>query len=177
MTESIRRIKPMRTGPPWRYETPHALEKVIDEYFNQTTKEEITRSGLCMHINLGKDALIAYGNRGGYEEIVMMAKLKIENAYETSLREKGGAGNIFALKNFGWIDKQEHEHSGSATNPLITKIIREVVNVKQIEHIEHIASPESSEEITDDSRDDFSEDSGLPAGLDDLADEFDDFLQ
>ena len=191
-------------GPPLKFETPAALAKAIDSYFAGVTMDEITQSGLCLHINLGKDSLIRYGKMEGYDEVIMMAKLRIENAYETALREKGGAGNIFALKNFGWIDKQEHEHSGSSSNPLITKIVREIVNVKQIEHAP--PPPLTPEEITGDpnddlsagynlpviakrrrrttvkditggTKDDLSVDSGLPAGLDDLADEYDDFLQ
>ena len=34
------------------------------------------------------------------------------SVYEKSLRKDGKTGDIFALKNFGWRDKQEHEHSG-----------------------------------------------------------------
>ncbi len=158
---------------PLKFPTPKSLAKVINQYFYLCPKSEITQSGLCLHINLGKDALNRYLVKEGYEEIVMMAKLRIENAYETSLREKGGAGNIFALKNFGWHDRQEHEHSGSTTNPLITKILREVVNVKQIEHIPIV----SVEEIAGNPDDDLTVDSGLPSVLDDLADKYDDFLQ
>ncbi|KXK66847.1 hypothetical protein, partial [Christensenella minuta] len=35
------------------------------------------------------------------------AKLKIENAYEKRLIGRGNGGDIFALKQFGWKDKQE----------------------------------------------------------------------
>ena len=156
----------MRTGPAWRFETPGALKKVVDKYFNNTPINEITQSGLLLCIGLGKTAFNIYRDREGYEEIVEMAKLRVENAYEVRLCEKGGSGPIFALKQFGWIDRQEHEHSGNANNPLITKIVREVVNVKQIEY----TPPVNATDITDDPNDDFSADSGFD-------DEFDDFLQ
>ena len=41
----------------------------------------------------------------------MNAKLKVENSYEKELRGKFFAGAIFALKNFGWSDKMETEHT------------------------------------------------------------------
>jgi hypothetical protein len=36
-----------------------------------------------------------------------MAKMKIEHAYEKSLRKNGRSGDIFALKNFGWTDRMD----------------------------------------------------------------------
>lgn len=197
---------PRITKPPLKFPTPALLAEAIDHYFKYVTREEITQSGLCLHIKLGKDSLNRYLLKEGYEDIVMMAKLKIENAYETSLREKGGAANIFALKNFGWKDTQEHQHSGNGDNPIVAKIVREIVTVNQIEHepavdISEIVDDSTSAvapalDFTPDSapnpgvnrmiierpkpktvKDDLSEDFGLPSTLDDLADEYDDFLQ
>ena len=39
--------------------------------------------------------------------------LLIESDYEAQLRKQSCTGAIFALKNRGWSDKQEIEHSGS----------------------------------------------------------------
>ena len=38
--------------------------------------------------------------------------MKIENGYEKRLFENNPTGSIFALKNMGWKDKTETEHSG-----------------------------------------------------------------
>jgi hypothetical protein len=165
MTEIIKGNPGMTVKGDWKFKTPAALAKVVDQYFECCPKPEITQSGLCLHVGISKSTLNVYHTREGFEDIVTMAKLRIENAYETSLREKGGAANIFALKNFGWHDRQEHEHSGSTENPLITKIVREVVNVKQIEY----APPVDVSEIVNDPLDDFSADAGFE-------DEYDDFL-
>jgi hypothetical protein len=41
-------------------------------------------------------------------DVVEGARLKVEHSYEVMLREsKNPAGAIFALKQFGWTDKQE----------------------------------------------------------------------
>lgn len=95
------------------FDTPEQLEHELDEYFNNTPSEEITITGLCLHLGIHKDTLYEYNKRDGYSTLVKMARLKVENAYEKSLRKNGRTGDIFALKNFGWTDKQEHEVSGS----------------------------------------------------------------
>lgn len=99
-----------------------------------------------------------------------MAKLKIENAYEVSLREKGGAGNIFALKNFGWIDEQRRILSGDENAPIYTKIVREIIDVTPIKQIEQTPLKGI------DKNDDFSANYGLTDGAEDIEDEYDDFL-
>jgi hypothetical protein len=43
------------------------------------------------------------------------AMLRIEESYEKGLRLQTCTGAIFALKNRGWADKSEIEHSGSVT--------------------------------------------------------------
>jgi len=49
----------------------------------------------------------------------------IENEYEKLLISNNTTGAIFALKNFGWTDKQEHELSGGVTiNNVTVKVKR-----------------------------------------------------
>jgi len=101
----------MKTKP-LMYPTPQDLQDKIDDYFEKTEGKHVTWTGLCLHLNTTKKTLIEYQQREGYQKIVTMAKMKVENEYEKSLREHGRSGDIFALKNFGWTDKQEIEHSG-----------------------------------------------------------------
>ncbi len=100
-----------KQGRPLRYKTPQDLQKVIDKYFRKTDEKKVTVSGLALDVG-GKQLLDDYQRRDGYSSIVKEAKLRIEMAYELDLRAKGRSGDIFALKNFGWRDKQEIEHSG-----------------------------------------------------------------
>ena len=98
-------------GKPLKYKTPEALKAVIDKYFKKTELKEYTVTGLALVVG-SKQLLDDYQKRTGYGRIVTKAKLIVENAYELSLRKTGKAGDIFALKNFGWKDKQEVEHLG-----------------------------------------------------------------
>lgn len=127
-------------GPPWEFGTPEMLEEALDKYFASVEIEEITHTGLCIHVGISKGTFNRYHKREGYEELVTMAKLRIEHAYEIALRRHGGAGNIFALKQFGWTDDSKHIIAGDQGAPLVTKIVREIINVTptstaaQIEH-------------------------------------------
>lgn len=80
-----------------------------DEYFKKTPFEEYTVSGLVLALGVCKDTFYEYAKRAEYEEAVKWALLVIENSYETSLRIHGRTGDIFAMKNFGWKDKQEQD--------------------------------------------------------------------
>jgi hypothetical protein len=96
---------------PFKYPEPKDLQKVIDKYFAKTPEEEWTVTGLALLVGT-KDLLISYTKRPGFKDMIQTAKLKIECAYEKSLRKNGRSGDIFALKNFGWVDKQELKHGG-----------------------------------------------------------------
>lgn len=98
------------------------LQKIIDDYFKKTAKEEWTVTGLALCVG-SKQLLNDYQKRPDYKDMVKVAKLKIEHSYELSLRSKGGAHNIFALKNFGWTDNYGHELSGKDGEPIEHKVI------------------------------------------------------
>jgi hypothetical protein len=113
-----------KVGRPLKYETPDSLSAVIEEYFASTPIEHYTVTGLAMKVG-GKQLLNDYEKRDGFDQIVRFAKLRIENAYELDLRgSKSPTGAIFALKNFGWSDKQEIEQSGNM-NININRIVKE----------------------------------------------------
>lgn len=101
-------------GRPRRYETREDLMKVIQEYFDNTPILDLTGTGLALAVG-SKQLLQDYEARPEFSDIIKEAKLIIENSYEHSLKKNGRAGDIFALKNYGWKDKQEIDmhHSGS----------------------------------------------------------------
>lgn len=101
--------KPIVGGRPLKFEKPEDLSKAIQLYLDETPREEWTVTGLCLAIGTSRGILDDYQERPGYKEIVAKAKLFVENAYELSLRANGRAGDIFALKNFGWKDKSEQD--------------------------------------------------------------------
>lgn len=98
-----------KVGRPLKIESPEQMEKILNEYFSTTEENKITITGICLALDLDKSNFYAYEKREGYENIVKRARMIVENSYEISLRENGRTGDIFALKNFGWVDRQEQE--------------------------------------------------------------------
>lgn len=106
-------------GRPLKFATPEELASVIDKHLKDTPQEELTLTGLCLAIGTSRGVLDEYKKREGYEDIVTRAKLYVEHAYEVSLRKNSRSGDIFGLKNFGWKDKQELEHTGADGGPIV----------------------------------------------------------
>lgn len=136
----------MPAGRPPTFETEEQISKAIVEYFEwikgefeeqsytytdkkgneHTAKEKVTIrepepptiTGLTLHIGFAsRQSFYDYEKDGEFAYALKRARLAIEKSYEISLRGNTAAGAIFALKNFGWSDKQEidqkTEHSGT----------------------------------------------------------------
>ncbi len=94
-------------GRPPKWKVVEELEKLINEYFSSCKQEEYTITGLCLYLKTNKQTLLNYQAKKKFSHLITMAKLRVENAYELSLRKHGRSGDIFALKNFGWRDNIE----------------------------------------------------------------------
>lgn len=93
---------------PLKFETVEILQKLIDNYFNNTPKDEWTITGLSLALDTTRQTLCNYEDkRPEYLDTIKKAKLKVENGYEIDLKKHGRSGTIFALKNFDWTDKTE----------------------------------------------------------------------
>ena len=110
--------KKAKLGRPLKFGSVKELQERIDNYFESEEEQLWTVTGLAMHLDTFRDVLLDYQS-GKYDKVdrdfssaVKKAKTKVQNAYERDLRRKGRSGDIFALKNFGWSDKQEIEHTG-----------------------------------------------------------------
>jgi hypothetical protein len=97
----------MPGGRPLKFETVEILQEKIDLYFATIPQEEWTITGLALALDTDRHTLINYEEREEYFHTIKKAKEMVHNAYELDLRKKGRSGDIFALKNFGWTDKQE----------------------------------------------------------------------
>ena len=115
----------MTMGRPFLWEKPEDIENIIHKYFEETPDDEITLTGLCLALNTNKQTIANYQEKPEFKHLLEMSKLRIENAYEKSLRKNGRSGDIFALKNFGWTDRQEVEMSGNINKPITVEIIGE----------------------------------------------------
>lgn len=111
-----------KVGRPLKIESPEQMKQILNEYFETTEENKITLTGICLALNLDKSNFYEYEKREGYEEIVKRARMIVENSYEISLRENGRTGDIFALKNFGWTDKQEIDNNTQGKVTIINSL-------------------------------------------------------
>jgi hypothetical protein len=117
---------------PLKFKTAQELQDKINAYFEECKLKEIPLSitGLALALDTNRQTLINYQDKDGYENIVDRAKLMIENAYEIRLIENGRSGDIFALKNFGWTDKQEIDNNIKVGKNSIDELISSIDNIK-----------------------------------------------
>jgi hypothetical protein len=106
-------------GAPRICETPEIMQERIDRYFEECAKpnsqEKISITGLCLWLGFcDRHSFYDYEKKPAFTHTVRRARLRIEKFYETRGESaKSSTFHIFALKNFGWTDKQEIEHSGT----------------------------------------------------------------
>jgi len=105
-----------------KIKTVEELDEKINAYFKDTKAEEWTMTGLAITLDIDYHTLINYGNRESYFQSIKNARLKVHNEYEKDLRKKGRSGDIFALKNFGWRDKQEVDNTHRISKPLLDNV-------------------------------------------------------
>lgn len=112
--------------------SPEEAEALADQYFDEckTQDRPITVTGLALALGLnGRQQLMDYENRPEFTDTIKSLKAYVEMGYEERLASGAAAGAIFALKNFGWTDKQEIDqkthHSGA-----VERIERVIVDPK-----------------------------------------------
>jgi DNA-packaging protein gp3 len=110
-------------GRPRAISSPERMDELIDGYIKMCREaippEPLTLTGMILALGLtsraGFDEYETYSEE--FSNSVKRAKMYIENAYEIRLvTGTNAASPIFALKNFGWKDKQDVDanlnHSG-----------------------------------------------------------------
>lgn len=113
-------------GRPLKFPDAEELHKQIDLYFDSCDKshEPYTITGLALYLDTTRQTLLEYeGEVEGrkkkdpaFADTIKRAKLKVENYAEIQLLSSAHpTGAIFALKNHGWSDKQELDHTGNLT--------------------------------------------------------------
>lgn len=147
-------------GKPLKFKSAKALQEKIDEYFdecdNRTTKvitkagiivdmpdpRPYTITGLALALGTNRQTLLNYEERAEYFDAIKKAKLRVENYVEESLwTPKITSGVIFNLKNnFGWVDKQNVEHSGETTQNVNTNMDLSHLTDEELEQIEYLLS-------------------------------------
>ena len=112
----------MAGGRPRKYKSPEDFDAKVDEYIAQCDPEEgepVTWTGMALYLGFAsRSAMDEYAKYDEFLYSVKRAKAFVERAYERRLSGHSPTGAIFALKNMGWSDKQELEHSGPGGGPL-----------------------------------------------------------
>ena len=97
-------------GRPPLYTDPKALEDRGNQYFLEcdAKEEPYLITGLCYYLGFSsKQNFYDYENKPEFQDSIKRLRLKVESSYEKHLFKNASSGAIFALKNFGWKDKQE----------------------------------------------------------------------
>lgn len=104
----------MPTGRPPIWDDPDKFAQSVDQYFDDCEQDKTnpTWTGLALHLGFeSRQSLQDYKEKDGFSYPIKKALAKIEENYEQGLFSRNPAGAIFALKNFGWRDKHEVDHT------------------------------------------------------------------
>ena len=113
--DAVASKKKRLSGHPPLYSTPEDLQVAIDNYFSTTVDEKITITGLVLALGFcNRASFYDQENRKGFSDTIKTARTRIENSYEACIKGRNPVGPIFALKNFGWSDKQEIDQNINA---------------------------------------------------------------
>lgn len=107
----------MAGGRPRVISSPEEMDQRVDEFIALCAAQElpVTLTGMILHMGLvSRQSLDQYGDRPEFYDSVKRAKLIVECGYEQRLSGNCATGSIFALKNFGWKDKQEIDQTLNA---------------------------------------------------------------
>jgi len=108
----------------WDYIQGEFTEKEVEVKTKKGTKtkkikewsrhpEHPTITGLALFLGFeSRQSFYDYESKGEFTYAIKRARLAIEKRYEQVLFSTTPTGAIFALKNFGWRDKQEIETDG-----------------------------------------------------------------
>ena len=88
------------------------IDKLIAQYFSDCHEEykRPTITGIALALGFeSRQSFYEYEKRPSFTYILKKARMRIENALEQSLDDRGKAtaGVIFGLKNMGWKDSVE----------------------------------------------------------------------
>ena len=109
-------------GRPRHFDDPKEMERLIDAYFDNCPDKHImtlecgteiaidrpTITGLALYLGFcDRHSMYAYEENEKFSHTIKKARSRMALHYEKHLLSKHTSGAIFALKNFGWSDRQE----------------------------------------------------------------------
>lgn len=118
-------------GRPRKINSVRQFEERAEAYFREceAKEEPVLLTGLILALGLSsRSALDEYAQRPEFLNSVKKAKLRVEMEYEKALHGRSSTGAIFALKNFGWTDKQDVELSGGVKVKTLADLMLDAAN-------------------------------------------------
>ena len=104
----------MARGRPRKHKNAEELQKAIDSYklYLEDTGRPPTMAGLAYYTGLDRKTIYNYSKDAEYFPAIKEFRDWIIMRFEEMAADKGNAGVIFLMKNYGYTDKQEVEHQG-----------------------------------------------------------------
>ena len=110
-----------KTGRPMKFQSVELLQDSVKQYFLHCKVNErpLTITGLALWLDTTRETLCDYEKNPIFSDTIKKAKEMVANYVEEQcLLAKNPAGAIFLLKNHGFTDKQEIDHT--VTSKVIT---------------------------------------------------------
>ena len=129
-------------GRPLKFKTEAELKEAIDKYFQYCAenKKPETIAGIAYHLGVERKTIYNYENRDEFLLTIKAARDRILAGLEEALFTEGKSGQIFLAKNYGYSDKQEHEHTGKDGGPIKTEHKPDLskLSVEELKNLERI---------------------------------------
>jgi len=134
----------MAGGRPLKFSSVEVLDGKIQSYFDEVAEDyykdsngvihqaPLTITGLALALDTTRQTLMDYQERDEFTDTIKRAKTVIENYAEKRLFGSNATGAIFALKNFGWKDTQDHNIGGQKDNPLLVDDAQRTARIAEL---------------------------------------------
>lgn len=108
-------------GRPPLFRTKEDLEAKLDLYkqYLQESGKPPTIAGLAYYTGIDRQTIYNYSEKDEFFDTLKGFRDFVIMNYEELAIEKGNGGIVFLLKNYGYTDKQEVEHSGELSQVVI----------------------------------------------------------
>lgn len=158
----------------FKIETPEKLQTLVDAYFDACDAhmsdqlvgaganavvlrvpdpKPYTWTGLALAVGLsGRQAIFKYTQRDGFDEVLLAARMRIQEQWEGKLQRLGNNGGVmFALTN-NTIGEEKYESStksdvnigGQVGNPLLVDVTTLGLTEEQLKTLEGVLASASS---------------------------------
>jgi len=111
-------------GQPRKFKNAKELQKCLDKYreYLEESGKPPTIAGLAYYTGINRQTIYNYEKDEQYFGTIKKFRDWVIMTYEETAVEKGNAGVIFLLKNYGYTDRQELQHDGQMGVTIIDDI-------------------------------------------------------